>query len=151
MKTIILTAIALFFASINNAQVLYEDQLGTVYLNDTKEEVVYTNDFAAFNLNLTQQETISFAKEIKKAKTTDESLLFLSQFSNLQLPKSYYLKIIRRAANRSKSTKEFIQFLKKNIPELKDQLEFNDTTAALYHLARKNTFNGQIDALPSVI
>lgn len=139
----------LFF--ISNAQTMYEDQLETVYLNQQDEEVVYTNDFSYYNDHLIRTGITSFRVIIKNAKDNNDQLLFLSERSNLQILKALYLKTIRKAANKSADSQTFKQVLQTQLPELMHQLEKDSNIEELYFLTRKNTFNGKIDALPSVL
>ena len=155
MKTkYILTAsitLTLIFTNNIKGQDLYQDELETVYLTKSDKEIVYTNDFLVYNDILINQEELKFAKEIKKAKSKNNTLLFLSHLSNLELAEDEYLKIIRRSANRSKTSEEFEKFLKEEIPELKNQIQGDKILNYLYIISRRNTFNGKIDALPSVL
>ena len=155
MKTkyiiIALTTLTQIFINNINGQDLYEDELETVYLTKFDKEIVYTNNFLAYNDMLVKQEKLKFAKEIKKAKLKNNSLLFLSQLSNLELAEDKYIKIIRRSANRSKTSHEFEKFLINEIPELKNQIHEDKNLNYLFIISRKNTFNGKIDALPSVL
>lgn len=157
MKTSIRTAKTAIFGilflslSISNAQIVYEDQLETVYLNKNAEEVVYTNSFSSFNSNLIAINEISFKNQIQKANQNNDYLLFLSERSNLQILTSTYLKTIRRGANQSIDYKSFKAFLKKKLPELTHQFRKDNNIEELYIISRKNTFNGKIDALPSVL
>lgn len=136
---------------ISNAQVIYQDQLETVYLNDQIEEVVYRNDFSNFNNQLVGMKKINFRSEIKKAKESQHQLFFLSERSTLEIWTESYLKTIRKGANRNTDSQSFKRFLQNRIPELMYQLEKDNNIEELYFLTRKNTFNGKINALPSVI
>ncbi|MBQ4822243.1 hypothetical protein [Aquimarina sp. MMG016] len=150
IKTSVLSLL-LFSFLITNAQVIYEDQLETVYLNNQTEEVVYTNNFSDFNSELIEKEYINFRIEIKKAKENPEVLLFLSERSNLEILSIVYLKTIRKGANLSSDVQSFKDFLNENLPELLHQFKKDNNLEELYFLTRKNTFNGKIDALPSVL
>ncbi|EZH72966.1 hypothetical protein ATO12_18270 [Aquimarina atlantica] len=157
MKTSIRTAKTAIFSilflslSISNAQIIYEDQLETVYLNKNAEEVVYTNSFSSFNSNLIAKNEISFKNQIRKANQNNDHLLFLSERSNLQILTATYLKTIRRGANQSNDSKSFKVFLNKKLPELIHQFKKDNNLEELYIISRKNTFNGKIDALPGVL
>lgn len=150
LKIKILSILFLSFLT-SNAQVLYEDQLETVYLNDQTEEVVYTNDFTSFNDELIKMGKVNFRIEIKKAEENQDRLFFLSERSNLEILTALYLKTIRKGANRSVDPQSFRDFLRNRIPELMYQFDKDNNIEELYFLTRKNTFNGKIDALPSVI
>ncbi|WP_271785058.1 hypothetical protein [Aquimarina algiphila] len=157
MKTSIHTIkIALFSilflsASVSNAQIIYEDELETVYLSKNAEEVVYTNNFSNFNGRLIATNQINFRIEIQKAKQDKDYLLFLSERSNLEILASAYLKTIRKGANRSSDAEAFAKFLNDRLPELMHQFKKDNNLEELYMYSRKNTFNGKIDALPSVL
>lgn len=94
---------------------------------------------------------IDFRVEIKNAKENDEYLLFLSERSNLELLNVSYLKTVRKGANRSTDAEDFAQFLREKLPELTHQFKKDNNIEELYIISRKNTFNGKIDALPSVL
>ncbi len=133
--------------SVNYGQV----ELETVYLNNNAEETVYTNNFSNYNTNLIAENNINFRIEIKKAKSTNNHLLFLSERSNLEILTTSYLKTIRKGANRSSDAESFKKFLKVRLPELIHQFKKDNNLEELYTISRKNTFNGKIDALPSVL
>lgn len=147
----IIFGIFILTSYLGTAQVTYEDQLETVYLNKQSEEVVYTNDFSNFNKRLLSKSEIDFRVEIKNAKENDEYLLFLSERSNLELLNVSYLKTVRKGANRSTDAEDFAQFLREKLPELTHQFKKDNNIEELYIISRKNTFNGKIDALPSVL
>ena len=144
-------SIVFLFTSISNAQITYEDQLETVYLNENAEEVVYTNNFSDFNTNLITTDQINFKVEIQKAKEKNSYLLFLSERSNLEILTKVYLKTIRKGANRSPDNERFESFIRGEFPELINQFKKDNNLKQLYIISRKNTFNGKIDALPSVL
>ncbi len=148
---LILVSILFLTFSVSNAQIVYEDQLETVYLNDQLEEVVYTNYFSSFNDDLIAAKDINFRIEIQKAKDDHSYLLFLSERSNLEILTAAYLKTIHKGANRSSDAEAFEAFLKDRLPELIHQFRKDNTLEKLYNISRKNTFNGKIDALPPVL
>ncbi|MBP2832158.1 hypothetical protein J8281_08150 [Aquimarina sp. U1-2] len=150
INIVLIISIALI-PSISSAQILYEDQLETVYLNHKGEEVVYTNNFSQVNNSLIALDDINFRIEIKKAKENNSYLLFLSERSNLEIPKAGYLKTIRKGANRSTNVRAFENYLNEKLPELINQFRRDNNLEELYITSRKNTFNGKIDSLPSVI
>ncbi len=142
-----LSTLLLLSISISHAQV----ELETVYLNNNAEEFVYTNNFSDFNNDLIAEDIISFRVAIKKAKQDNNHLLFLSERSTLEILTTAYLKTIRKGANRSTDAKQFESFLRDNLPELILQFKKDNNLEELYIISRKNTFNGRIDALPSVL
>ncbi len=148
---LIVSIIVFFTVSIGTAQIIYEDQLETVYLNHKGEEVVYTNNFSSFNDSLISADGINYRIEIRKAKENNSYLLFLSEISNLEVPKAGYLKTIRKGANRSTNVKAFENYLNEKLPELINQFRKDNNLEELYITSRKNTFNGKIDSLPSVL
>ncbi len=157
MKTLrnhISIVITLFFFAISfsghTQEKTYKTQLETVYLKNTKE-VVYKNTFSNYNENLIALNEIKFKKEIKNSKGENTFLSFSSNKNNVELITSSYLKIIRKAANRSKSPEAFQAFLMNNLPQLSNQFANDNNLEELYFISRKNTFNGRIDALPSVL
>ncbi|WP_024768978.1 hypothetical protein [Aquimarina macrocephali] len=137
--------------SISNAQIIYEDQLETIYLNKNAEEVVYTNSFSNFNNDLIATNKINFKSQIQKANQNNDRLLFLSERSNLQILTVTYLRTIRRGANQSNNPESFKAFINNKLPELINQFKKDNNLEELYIISRKNTFNGKIDALPSVL
>ncbi len=148
---LILLGLIFLTTSISTSQVIYEDQLETVYLNHKGEEVVYTNNFSRFNDSLISGDEINFRIEIRKAKKDNSYLLFLSERSNLELPRAGYLKTIRKGANKSTNVKAFESYLNEKLPELINQFRKDNNLEELYITSRKNTFNGKIDSLPSVL
>ncbi|WP_128755307.1 hypothetical protein [Aquimarina sediminis] len=153
IRTTKITMFGLIFliTALVKAQIIYKDQLETIYLDKNAEEVVYTNNFSDFNSDLISANTINFKTEIKRVKENNSYLLFLSERSNLEISTTTYLKIIRKGANRSADNKTFKLFLKHNLPELINQFNKDNNLEELYIISRKNTFNGKIDALPSVL
>ncbi|SEM19966.1 hypothetical protein SAMN04487910_4411 [Aquimarina amphilecti] len=128
----------------------YKTQLETIYLKNTKE-IVYKNTFSNYNDDLIASNEIKFKKEIKKYRGKKSSLFFTSNKNNIELVTASYLKIIRKAANRSRNAEAFKVFLINNLPQLSHQFTVDDNLEELYFLSRKDTFNGRIDALPSVL
>lgn len=133
--------------STSNAQV----ELETVYLNDYTEEMVYTNNFSVFNTQLIEEADINFRLEIKKAKESNTPLLYISERNNLENLTSEYLKTIRKGANKNPEYEGFIDYISEEFPELINQFKKDNNLKALYIISRKNTFNGRIAALPSVL
>ncbi len=129
---------------------IYQTELETVYLNNTRE-IVYKNTFSIYNDDLIASNEIKFKKEIKISKGKNSSLLFVSNKNNMELVTASYLKIIRKAANRSRNTKAFQVFLMNRLPQLSLQFSIDNNLQELYFISRKDTFNGKIDALPSVL
>ncbi len=150
IKLIFLSAL-LSLVFVTNAQdKLYESQLETVYLKNSKE-VIYTNTFNDFNQHMILLEKINFRKEIKLLKGKNNSLSFISNKRKVSVPSSSYLKIIRKGANRSKNVQAFQIFLTDKFPYLGINLSEDKHLKELYFISRKDTFNGKIDALPSVL
>ncbi|MFD2564557.1 hypothetical protein [Aquimarina rubra] len=129
---------------------LYKTQLETVYLQNTKE-VVYKNTFSNYNNDLIASKKINFKKEIKISMGKNNTLLFVSNKNNIEIVTASYLKIIRKAANRSRNPEAFQAFLTNNLPQLGRQFTIDNNLNELYFISRKDTFNGKIDALPSVL
>lgn len=129
---------------------MYKSQLETVYLQNAKE-IIYKNTFSQYNNDLIALNEIKFKKEIKNLKGKNSLLFFDSSKEKIVLEKASYLKIIRKAANRSKNKDSFEAFLRNNLPQLSNQLSQDNNLEELYFISRKNTFNGKIDALPSVL
>lgn len=129
---------------------MYKSQLETVYLQNAKE-IIYKNTFSQYNNDLIALNEIKFKKEIKKLKGKNSLLFFDSNKEKIVLEKASYLKIIRKAANRSKNKDSFKVFLQNNLPQLSNQLSQDNSLEELYFISRKDTFNGKIDALPSVL
>ncbi|AXT50948.1 hypothetical protein D1818_08965 [Aquimarina sp. BL5] len=152
-KNITATLTFAFFITVfsgHSQEKMYNTQLETVYLKNTKE-VVYKNTFSNYNESLIASNQINFKKEIKISKGKNNSLLFASNKNNVELMTASYLKTIRKAANRSRDTEEFQTFLINNLPQLSRQFTIDNNLKELYFISRKDTFNGKIDALPSVL
>ncbi len=139
----------LFFTmTISHGQV----KLETIYLNaNNSEELVYTNNFSTLNNELIAEDVLNFRMKIKSAKQDNDYLIFLSDNSALEVLTANYLKTIRKGANRSSNAKAFEAFLRDRLPELILQFTKDNNLEDLYAISRKNTFNGKIDALPSVL
>ncbi|WP_108867087.1 hypothetical protein [Aquimarina aquimarini] len=150
LKAIII-GLSFFIYTTNKAQVTYENQLETIYLNNYTEEMTYANNFSALNNGLIAMGKVNFGSEIKKAKKNKSNLVFLSKRNNIQIHTYNYLKIIRKGANKSTDSKVFIHFVYEKFPELINQFKKDNNLKELYFISRKNTFNGKIDALPFIL
>ncbi|MDH7445025.1 hypothetical protein [Aquimarina sp. 2201CG14-23] len=157
MKTLYTHSITIFaliffvgFFSGYSQEKMYETQLETVYLQNAKE-IVYKNTFSDYNQNLIDAKHINFKKEIKNLTGKNTSLFFVSNKCQVEVIKSSYLKTIRKAANRSRNPEAFQAFLYDNLPQLGHQFSLDNNLKELYFISRKDTFNGRIDALPSVL
>ncbi|MHA7059957.1 hypothetical protein ACWGOQ_0022210 [Aquimarina sp. M1] len=129
---------------------LYKTQLEPVYLKNTID-VVYKNTFSDYNTNLIALKKINFKKEIKSLNKANNTLLFVSNKNSIKLIAASYLKIIRKAANRSRNPEDFQAFLTNNLPQLSLLFSTDNNLDELYYISRKDTFNGKIDALPSIL
>ncbi|MDY8138598.1 hypothetical protein [Aquimarina sp. 2201CG5-10] len=150
-KLVVIISILFLTTQILTAQVTYQDELETVYLNDQSEEVVYENNFSNFNEKLISLNEINFKLEIQKAKLDNSYLRFLSERSTLELYTVIYLKTIRKGANRSRNAEDFEIYMMDKLPELMYQFSKDKNLKELYIISRKDTFNGKIDALPGVL
>lgn len=149
MKTlpyIIATTFFLFSASLQ-AQV-FQGELETVYLENT---TVSLNDFESVNDEINNSEEFKFRKAIKKARRQADTLVFQNDDRTLEMTEEAYLKTLRRTANQSKDSTEFVSKLVTEMPELKETITENDAYKDLYTTVRPDTFNGKIDALPDVL
>lgn len=148
-KVLLFVFLAITFSG-NSQEKFYETQLETIYLNTTKE-IVFENSFSTYNEDLIGSDNINFKKAIKFSKKKNSPLYFHSNKHNVKLAEASYLKMIRKAANRSTNTKAFQIYLKDIFPQLSHQFSLDNNLEELYLMSRKNTFNGKIDALPSVL
>jgi len=128
----------------------YSDTLETVLLNSTKEETVLENTFESYHNELIALANIKFRKEILKAKEEGHELIFVTNQRAITIPKTNYLKTLRKGANRSEDVKSFRLFLQERLPALRRHIKNDPSIVPLYEVSRKATFNGRLDAIPIV-
>jgi intergrase/recombinase len=88
---------------------------------------------------------------LKDARRSQDTLELVSNKTKLQISQEEYLKTIRKAANRSNDSTEFISRIVSEFPELKKSIIVNQSFEQLYEIIRPDTFNGRLDALPDVL
>ena len=139
----ILLVIALInLSSLYPQQYQFKDSLEIVFLNSKKSP-----SYAVFEKemdSILQKENYNIRKEIRSLRKSNDS-------DSQDAGRLVYLKNLKRTANRTDSPEKFEQRVYEFVPEL-DQDFINQVKLNLiYEIIRKDTFNGRLDALPSVL
>ena len=139
----ILLVIALInLSSLYAQQYQFKDSLEIVYLN-SKESPSNTVFEQEMDLIL-QKENYNIRKEIRSLRKSNDS-------DSRDAGRLVYLKNLKRTANRTDNPEKFEQRVYEFVPEL-DQDFINQVKLNLiYEIIRRDTFNGRLDALPSVL
>ncbi len=132
---------------LSNSQV-FIGELEEIYLG---YEEVTKNDFDSLNNDIKSLENFKFRKALKEARRTKDSLEFVSNKTKLHVSQEEYLKSLRKAANRSSDSTEFIDQLSSQFPELKNLIVTNQSFEDLYEIVRPATINGWLEELPSFL
>ncbi|AGC75616.1 hypothetical protein LX97_00308 [Nonlabens dokdonensis] len=149
MKTIKYIALLLLvFTSYHSTSQVFIGKLEEIYVG---YEQVVKNDFDSINSNISNSENFKFKKALKDARRSQDTLELVSNKTKLQISQEEYLKTIRKAANRSNDSTEFISRIVSEFPELKKSIIVNQSFEQLYEIIRPDTFNGRLDALPDVL
>lgn len=149
MKTVInITTALVFLLSIHSNAQVFQDQLDEIYLGSAKVEL---NDFILLNSEISNSDRFKFRKALRAARNGQDSLVFTSDEYRLALTEVEYLKLIRRTANQSSDSTEFVTKLGAQMPSLKDIIESDVSYTNLYEAVRPTTFYGRIEALPDVL
>ncbi|EAS18615.1 hypothetical protein BBFL7_01058 [Flavobacteria bacterium BBFL7] len=149
MRTIVyITTVIVFLFSLNSRGQTYQFNLDEIYLGIAQEEV---NDFELINSEISNSEKFKFRKAIRIAKMEQNTLNFNSSQRIFALTEVDYLRLVRRTANQSNDSVEFISKLSVELPSLKDIIESDASYADLYNTVRPATFYGRIEALPDVL
>ena len=91
-----------------------------------------------------QKENYNIRKEIRSLRKSNDS-------DSRDAGRLVYLKNLKRTANRTDNPEKFEQRVYEFVPEL-DQDFINQVKLNLiYEIIRRDTFNGRLDALPSVL
>ncbi len=142
---------AIIFSFTFAAAQTYNDNLDAVYLNSGLSEEVEINDFLSENDKILRTPHFNIRLAIKQAKQEESIIYYESNLHSLQLEKVTYFKLLRKAANRSEDVTSFYDQFTSYFPELQNTLLLGDSLSELYKTVRKDTFNGRLDALPSVL
>ena len=149
MKTYInITAALVFLLSIQSNAQVFQDQLDEIYLGSARVEL---NDFIVLNSEISNIERFKFSKALRAARNGQDSLVFMSDKYRLALTEVEYLKLIRRTANQSSDSTEFVAKLSAELPNLKEVIESDASYVDMYDKVRPATFYGRIEALPDVL
>lgn len=149
MKTFInITTALVFLLSIHSNAQVFQDQLDEIYLGSAKVEL---NDFILLNSEISNSDRFKFRKALRAARNGQDSLVFTSDEYRLALTEVEYLKLIRRTANQSSDSTEFVTKLGAQMPTLKDIIESDASYVDMYDKVRPGTFYGRIEALPDVL
>lgn len=146
-KTFALGIILLLSASGLNAQE-YKEQLAPIYITVAKNQQLSTNSFTALHRKLIRKNDFKFSREIKQAAHDESILVFFSENGFFTIDKAEYLKLIRKAANRSEDVSEFTSFLKGRLPKIEAQLESDTSLKQLFEVAQQHTLHGKLHVLP---
>jgi predicted nucleotide-binding protein (sugar kinase/HSP70/actin superfamily) len=149
MKTIKYIALLLLaFTSYHSTSQVFIGELEEVHVG---YEQFVKNDFDSINNNINNNKNFKFKKALKDARRSQDTLELVGNKTTLQISQEEYLKTIRKAANRSNDSTEFISKIVSEFPELKKTIIANQSFDQLYDIVRPNTFNGRLDALPDVL
>ncbi|OAB80387.1 hypothetical protein [Cochleicola gelatinilyticus] len=146
-KTLALIII-LLIPSVNLTAQDYKEQLAPIYITMAKDQQVSTNSFTTLHRKLIKIETFKFRNEIKKADLNQSILVFFSDDAFFTIEKAEYLKLIRKAANRSENALEFTNFLKKRLPKIEGYLENDASLLQLFEVAQEHTTHGKFHSFP---
>ncbi|RMA66166.1 hypothetical protein [Ulvibacter antarcticus] len=147
MKTLFKTLIVITLvltASFHTSAQEYQDSLAPVYLTVVKKQDIKSSLLTAYNTELISLRDFRFSYQIKKAEKAEEVLVFFYEDSYYSIEKSEYLKMIRKAANRSESVTSFTNFIVKRLPQIETYLEQESTNNKLYEISRKNSLHGKL-------
>jgi len=128
----------------------YKQMLEPVWITNTStqltEDVVITTNEQILNEN-----TFKLNREIRVARKNLNEHELIKSDHVVELSRYQYLITLKRAANRSNNQNEFKSFLLDTLPVLEPVFEDIDQVDDLYAAIRKDTFNGRLEALPSVL
>ncbi|MEM6515704.1 MAG: hypothetical protein AAF688_05935 [Bacteroidota bacterium] len=150
-KGLYFTVVVMLVFNMPSFAQLFHQQLEEVIIINSQTETVRANSFSQLNKYLAISPEINFSKEIKRAKSKEEVLVFQSDKNLLVLKKSTYLKLIRRAGNRNEDVYTFYLFLIEELPELQIQFKKDDYFEEFYTNVRSHTFYGKLETLPEVL
>jgi len=123
--------------------------LETVYLKRQSSEIV-VNDFSEIHQTISLETDRSF-RELLKAADRDGQLSFQDEDHKFIIAERTYLKGLRRSVNNSADASAFVVDLQKRFPEIKALLAKDSNLEAIYNVSRPSSFNGKLDALPSIL
>lgn len=136
--------------SISTHAQTYEQTLETVWItNTTTQKTLET--VSVTNQHIRSNDAFKLNKAIRKAKRllTDSNAIKNRQQSDLTVYR--YLKTLKQAANRAVNEAEFRSLIMDELPALEPVFTDFDQVEDLYTAIRKDTFNGRLEALPSVL
>jgi predicted nucleotide-binding protein (sugar kinase/HSP70/actin superfamily) len=106
MKTIKYIALLLLaFTSYHSTSQVFIGELEEVHVG---YEQFVKNDFDSINNNINNNKNFKFKKALKDARRSQDTLELVGNKTTLQISQEEYLKTIRKAANRSNDSTEFI-------------------------------------------
>ncbi|MGB3591567.1 MAG: hypothetical protein WBA16_07765 [Nonlabens sp.] len=147
-----LSTITLILLLVNTAySQVYEDSLEEIYINSGLYEEVDRDDFRSLNENLLEMADFNIREALRESKRKNELVIFRSNLNEIRLSRREYLTILRKAANRSSNDTEFVNYLLKALPELSNRIRNYRSNSSLYRIVRKDTFNGRLEALPTLL
>jgi hypothetical protein len=128
----------------------YGQTLETVWISDatsqkTLEMVSVTNQ------HILSKDAFKLNKEIRKAKQHVRDNNVIEDRKRNELTTYRYLKTLKQAANRADNEVEFKNLIIDELPALESVFLDFDQVDDLYATIRKDTFNGRLEALPSVL
>lgn len=141
-RSLKLVVLATLITITNTTAQEFADVLETVYLTKTTQAEISKTSYDKLHAYLVEKETFSFNREIKIAKLNDETFL---QNSIKYISKATYLKLLKKAANKSKSNTQFYRELTESVPQLKQVAPEETSLSNLYTTLRNNTTNGKLD------
>ena len=147
--------VLLFYFQYNFAQktvVHAVNELETVYLKkQVSSNQLHVVSLKKFEENLILQNSIQFQKAIRAAKKKQQQLFIQTSTSNLVIAEAHYLKLVRKAANRSEDSKTFYILLNQLEPQLEMANEISLRMEKIYRIYRTHSFYGKIEQLPAYL
>lgn len=127
----------------------YIEALDAVWITNTTTQ--YTEELVILtNEQILSQDKFKLNKEIRQAEKDLDNQNSVNKGVS-ELSRYEYLKTLRRAANRTDNEADFKEMVMDALPVLQPIFSNLDHMDHLYDAVRKDTFNGRLEALPSVL
>ncbi len=139
----ILSVIVLFSITTVHAQEYqFQDDLEIIYLSSESsgDSNIFVNEIDS----ILQKKDYNIRKEISVLRSS----IGVGKWTEERL---HYLKRLKRAANYTDTAESFENRIFEYNPELKPDFINRVKLNMVYEIIRKDTFNGRLDALPSVL
>jgi len=140
---LLITIVSVFLSTYVGAQE-FQDQLETIVITNNSSDIKVINDEI-------KSKDFNLKKAIKTSKKSHQIIQVQQDTAVVQLSKKSYLKTIKKSANKSADSVEFLHVLSEELPQLEDLICNDDSFKQLYETIRPSTFNGKLDTLPTVL